>query len=98
MNVFPEAQVFLDAPYSVLLVGSRAAVGGRPPATDEQLASSGARAELTRLLIPNASALRARWIAGRSGLVAVLGDGPLSTWDRSELERSKSTRLNSSHG
>jgi spermidine synthase len=80
--VFPEMEVFLNAPHWVALVGSRAPIAGRalPPPPPQ------AQADLRYFRIGSREALLSYWVANRAALAAELGEGPLSTWNRTPLE------------
>jgi spermidine synthase len=83
---FPHCEVFFDLPEAALLVGSRAPLGGRPPLSPERFAALGLDRQLRPLGIDGPDALRAKWIASGAQILAAIGEGPTSTWDRSPLE------------
>lgn len=83
---FPEVEVFFDLPESVILVGSRAPIAGRVGLDVAGFAALGLADALRPLSIDGPEALLGKWIASREQLLAVVGDGPISTWDRSALE------------
>lgn len=83
---FPEAEVFFDLPESVIMVGSRQPIAGRRGLDAAGFAALGQGAALQPLSIDGPEALLAKWIASREQILAVVGDGPISTWDRSALE------------
>jgi hypothetical protein len=85
-DVFPEVEVFYDPPDSVLLVGSRTPIVGRPRVGDAEFRGLRMAADLERFGIPSPEALLARWVASRPGLVAAVGPGPLATWNHTTLE------------
>ena len=80
--VFPEMEVFLNAPHWVIAVGSRAPVAGRANAPLPRAAE----ADLRHFRIDSREALLSYWVANRAALAAELGEGPLSTWNRTPLE------------
>lgn len=80
---FPEVEIFFKDPGGVFLVGSRTPITGRSRGT---LAIEQARRDLAVVLIPSAEALLSRWVASGDDLRRVVGDGPISTWDKSRLE------------
>ena len=81
-SVFPEVEIFLNAPHWVILVGSRAPIAGRATAP----IPAEIQAELRHFRIDGREALLSYWVANRAALVGELGAGPLSTWNRSPLE------------
>ncbi|HEY5658282.1 MAG TPA: fused MFS/spermidine synthase [Myxococcota bacterium] len=80
--VFPEVEVFLNAPHWVILIGSPAPIAGRAAAP----VPPGAEADLREFRIDTREALLSYWAADRAALAAEVGDGPLNTWNRSPLE------------
>jgi spermidine synthase len=80
--VFPEVEIFLNAPHWVILLGSRAPIPGRAAVP----APPPAEADLRRFRIDSREALLSYWVANRAALTAELGDGSLSTWNRTPLE------------
>jgi spermidine synthase len=85
-TTFPETEVFFDLPESVLMVGAKRPLAGRPRMTPEQFAALGLDRQLAPLGIDGPGALLSKWIASRDQILAAVGDGPISTWDRSPLE------------
>lgn len=85
-EVFPEAEVFMDAPQSMLMVGSRTPIAGRPRFSPDAWRELRARRDLEPLRIPSRDALLGRWVAGRRALRESIGPGPVSTWDRTRFE------------
>ena len=83
---FPEVEVFFDLPESVILVGSREPIAGRTGLDAAGFEALGLGDALRPLSIDGPESLLAKWIAGREQILAVVGDGPISTWDRSALE------------
>jgi spermidine synthase len=72
--VFPEVEIFLNAPHWVILLGSRAPIPGRAAVP----APPPAEADLRRFRIDSREALLSYWVANRAALTAELGDGSLS--------------------
>jgi spermidine synthase len=85
-GVFPEVEVFLDAPQWVILVGSRAPIAGRRQPRPLLWHGLRARRDLASLGLPSRKALLAEWVTGGEALRETLGPGPISTWDHSPLE------------
>lgn len=85
-SVFPEVEIFLDAPNTLLVVGSRCPVDGRPRPTVEDLRRSGVLGELEDVLPGQATALPSLWIARGEDIVSAIGDGQINGWDRLPLE------------
>lgn len=86
VEVFPELELFHDLPAAVYLVGSRTPLAGRPRRTDAQIVGLPVSSDLASIYIPDLDALRSRWLADKRQLRSVLGEGPVSTWDRSPAE------------
>ncbi len=84
--VFPELDVFYDPPTSVILVGSRNPLAGRPRMSRATYNELRIEDDLRRFWIPGPSDLLRRWIAGREQLLESVGAGPINTWDRAPLE------------
>ena len=84
-SVFPHLNVFFEPPRSVLFVGSRRPLAGRDrmprvavvPAVSKSLATIGIR----RL-----DWLRLGWMADRTALLQVFGEGPVNRWSNPVLE------------
>lgn len=83
---FPEVEVFFDLPESVIMVGSRRPIAGRTGLDDAGFAALGLADALRPLSIDGPASLLSKWIASGAQIRAVVGDGPISTWDRSALE------------
>jgi hypothetical protein len=86
IEVFPEAEIFLDAPSSIMLVGSRCPVGGRDRPTRDELKKAKVLREIEGIFVKDATSLPALWVSSGRELVEVLGDGPLNSWDQLLLE------------
>ena len=86
-SVFDQVEVFLYAPNSVLLVASNAPVGNRLRLTGERYREIAAP-EMSEYFLHGTAALIGHWVAGREQLASVVGDGPISTWDRPVLDSS----------
>jgi spermidine synthase len=85
-TAFPHSEVFFDLPEAALLVGSRAPLFGRPPLAAERFAETSIARQLGPLGIDGPDALLSKWIASGDQILAAIGDGQISTWDRSPLE------------
>lgn len=86
MDVFPEVEVFVDAPQSAFLVGSKHPIRGASRWGARRELAFRAGRDLRRLGIPDADSLLSAWIAGGPELRRVVGPGPVSTWDRTLFE------------
>ncbi|MAG32412.1 MAG: hypothetical protein CL908_16140 [Deltaproteobacteria bacterium] len=84
-SVFPELEIFLSAPDSIVMVGSRCPIAGRDAPTREDLMEAGAAREIERTFLPNATALSALWVSSGAEVDDVVGDGPINSWDRLPL-------------
>jgi spermidine synthase len=85
-EVFPALDLFYDPPSSVILVGGRHPLVGRPRMSRASYQELRIESDLRRLLIPEAGDLLRRWIAGREQILESVGAGPLNSWDRAPLE------------
>ena len=85
-EVFPELDVFYDPPTSVILVGSRHPLVGRPRMSRASYQELRIGSDLRRFFIPGPRDLLRRWIAGREQVLESAGAVPLNTWDRAPLE------------
>ncbi|MBW2274904.1 MAG: fused MFS/spermidine synthase, partial [Deltaproteobacteria bacterium] len=85
-SVFPELEVFLDAPSTIIMVGSRCPIAGRERPTRDELKKSGVAREVEKVFLPDASALPALWVASGAELDASIGEGPVNAWDKLPLE------------
>lgn len=85
-DVFPELDVFYDPPTSVILVGGRHPLAGRPHMSQASYQQLRIHSDLRRFLIPGPRDFLRRWIAGREQLMESVGEGPRNTWDRAPLE------------
>jgi spermidine synthase len=85
-EVFPVLDVFYDPPTSVILVGGRHPLAGRPHMSQASYQQLRIDSDLRRFLIPGPMDLLRRWIAGREQVLQSAGEGPLNTWDRAPLE------------
>jgi len=84
--VFPELDVFYDPFTSVILVGSRHPLAGRPRMSRASFQELRIGSDLRGFLIPGPLDFLRRWIAGREQILEAVGTGPLNTWDRAPLE------------
>jgi hypothetical protein len=84
--VFPEMEVFMDGTQSMLMLGSREKILGRPYIGADEMRGMRATRDLATLRIRGRDALLARWVAGREALLEAAGPGPISTWDRTRFE------------
>jgi spermidine synthase len=85
-EVFPALDVFYDPPTSVILVGGRHPLLGRPRMSRASYEKLRVASDLRGFLIPGPSDLLRRWIAGREQVLESVGTAPLNTWDRAPLE------------
>lgn len=85
-QVFPELDVFYDPPTSVILVGGRHSLVGRPRMEQASYEALRIAEDLRGLSIPGPSTLLQSWIAGREEVLESVGSGPLNTWNRAPLE------------
>ncbi len=85
-EVFPYTSVFFYPPQSVNVVASLRPLSGRHRPTDEEFRASQAFEDLRGYGLQNVPALLSGWTADRSRLLRVLGDGPVSAWDRLYLD------------
>lgn len=83
---FPNVEVFFDLPESVIMVGSRAPIAGRTGQDAASFAALGLNDALRPLGIDGPASLLSKWIASGDQIRAVVGAGPISTWDQSALE------------
>jgi spermidine synthase len=83
---FPHSEVFFDLPEAAILVGSRAPIAGRPALGSERFAARSLASQLAPLGIDGPEALLSKWIASGDQILAAVGEGAISTWDRSPLE------------
>jgi spermidine synthase len=85
-SVFPEMEVFVKAPNSLMTVGSRCPVSGRERPTYEELKQTGVARDIEEVFLPDVEALPSLWVASGYEFDAALGDGPINTWDQLPLE------------
>ena len=85
-EVFPVLDVFYDPPTSVILVGGRQPLAGRPRMSRASFRGTRVASDLRGFLIPGPRDLLRRWIAGREQVLESAGAAPLNTWDRAPLE------------
>ena len=85
-EAFPVLNVFYDPPTSVILVGSRHPLFGRPRMSRASYKKLRIDSDLRGFLIPGPRDLLGRWIAGREQVLEIVGAVPLNTWDRAPLE------------
>jgi spermidine synthase len=84
--VFPEMEVFMDGAQSMLMLGSREKIFGRPFLSPDEMRGLRATRDLAALRIRGRDALLSHWVAGREALLEAAGPGPISTWDRTRFE------------
>lgn len=85
-TAFPEWEIFMDPPSSIMMVGSRCPIEGRERATRDELVEAGVAQEIEQLFLPDAAALPAFWVSSGGDLEAAIGEGPINDWDRLPLE------------
>jgi len=85
-SVFPEMEIFVDPPNTVVMVGSRCPVAGRPRPAQNELRRTGVEVEIEKLFVPDAEALPALWLASGAELDTSLEASPINSWDRTLLE------------
>ncbi|MBX7165840.1 MAG: fused MFS/spermidine synthase [Pirellulales bacterium] len=85
-DVFPEADVFFFPDKSVLMVGARRPLAGRPMLDRETFDRVGAAQGLVAYGIDRPEALVAHWLVDKGAIRAGLPAGPLATWDHNPLE------------
>ncbi len=91
---FAHAGIFFDPRAQIFLAGSRLPLAGRNEGASEAAAGAApsgefagpASPDLVELGLPDRETLLARWVAGRGGILATVGDGPRNTWDHPRLE------------
>ena len=84
--VFEHVEVFYFPPEAVIFVASREPLAGRPPLAPARYESLPVGRDLAEHFMPSPAALWAHRVAGKEQLARVLGEGPLSTWDRLVLD------------
>jgi spermidine synthase len=84
--VFPEMELFMDGAQSMLMLGSREKILGRPFFSADEMRGLRATRDLATLRIRGRDALLSHWVAGREALLEAAGPGPISTWDRTRFE------------
>ena len=85
-EVFPYLEVFYFPRFSVMLVGSRRPLAGRPGLSEERYRSLPISRDLAPYLIDHPTAMRSRWTGSRRQLLQILGTTSISTWDRLLLD------------
>ena len=86
VGVFPETEIFLDAPNAMMLIGSRCPIGDRLRPDRADLAAAGVLPEIEGVYVQDAAALPALWVSHGRELDEVIGAGPINDWDRLPLE------------
>ena len=86
-DVFDEVDVFFFPPASVLWIGSQLPLADRRRLSREEYAASAAP-ELAPYYLLSSAAVIGHWVAGKEQLMPLIGDGPVSTWDRLILDSS----------
>jgi len=86
VGVFPYSAVYYFPPQNVLLVGALSPPDSTSSDTSRAWSGSRARDDLSPYHLSGPRELLAARVAEGSALVAVLGQGPINTWDRPLLE------------
>jgi spermidine synthase len=86
VGVFPETEIFLDAPNAMMLIGSRCPIGDRLRPDRADLAAAGVLPEIEGVYVQDAATLPALWVSHGRELDEVIGAGPINDWDRLPLE------------
>jgi spermidine synthase len=86
LSVFPEAEIFLDPPGHVFMLGSRCPIYGRPRFSDAEWRALPVAQELAGVGYFGPSDLAASWVASGAGIAKRLPPGPVNENDRMLLE------------
>jgi predicted membrane-bound spermidine synthase len=87
-RVFPYADVFYFPPESVIVVGAKRPLAGRPQLPADAYRALPAGRDLGEHFLPDPDALVGHWVACKGQIEAVLEDGPVSTWNHLRLDAS----------
>ncbi|MHC4427389.1 MAG: fused MFS/spermidine synthase [Planctomycetota bacterium] len=87
-RVFPYADVFYFPPESVIVVGAKRPLAGRPLLTADAYRALPVGRDLGEHFLGEPAALVGHWVAGKGQLEVVLDDGPTSTWNHLRLDAS----------
>jgi spermidine synthase len=87
-RVFPYADVFYFPPESVIVVGAKRPLAGRPQLPADAYRTLPTGRDLGEHFLPDPDALVGHWVACKGQIEAVLEDGPVSTWNHLRLDAS----------
>jgi spermidine synthase len=85
-EVYEHVDVFFFPPDSILMVGAKRPLAGRPRALASDYAATPGGRSLASYFMPTPNAVLSHWIAGRTQIEQVVGDGPVATWNRMILD------------
>ena len=85
-DVFPHGAVFSYLDRAVIFIGSPQPLANRPRLSNQRFESLGIAAALKPYDLHRPDSLLAHMIADRAQLIAQIGPGPLSTWDKNRIE------------
>ena len=85
-DAFDHVELFYFPAKSIFMIASQAPVFGREQLSADSAAAAGTFADLRVYGMESVEALLARWVCGKTQLQDVLGDGPISTWDKLILD------------
>lgn len=90
-GVFDNVELFFFPPASVVVMASPASLINRIPMAAAEFAQSRAASDLSIYRLNEVAALLGHRVASREQLMQVVGDGPVSTWNRLILDSSPFT-------
>lgn len=85
-RVFPHFGVYFFPPGSLVVMGSRQPIGGRPQLSPDDFRASAAFRDLEIFGVDSPAALLSAWTANGAQVRRWLGDGPVSRWDQLILD------------
>jgi len=85
-EVFPELELFVDPPGSVVLVGARQPLADRPRLPASAPEWTRAARDLAPFGMPSREQMWMRWMASRDAILEAVATAPLSTWNHSPVE------------
>jgi spermidine synthase len=85
-QAFEEAELFVDPPGFIVMVGSRCPIAGRARPTEDELDRIGVREEIAKHFVPTIDALPALWMASGREMRGHVGEGAVNSWDKLPLE------------